>query len=114
MKRTLTVLVLPWGMLTAFLVQTQLAQGQEGEKLPAEGVWKIRWDGKIDGVLRNPEGPLQIKLSVRNNRITGSLTGDDTRWSGEVSGGKVVIVTLTQQGKKGYVSYYSGKLIKEG
>src|SRR5262249_49935483 len=100
---------------SGFLAPTQFAQGQGGKKplLPPDAVWIFRWDTKIDGVLRKPETHT-MKMSVRNNNITGSMSDDSSRWSGEIVAGKSVAVTLTQRGQKGYVAFHAGKVVKAG
>lgn len=86
--------------------------------LPAEGVWVMQYDDKIDGeVHAKPGDEVRWKLSVRNDRIAGSLAGkkdDDPanhRVSGEIVAGSPPIVSLRQDGPRGLVCYYTGKRV---
>ncbi len=86
--------------------------------LPAEAVWVMRYDDKLDGEVRaKPGGEVRWKFSVRNDRVSGSLAGmkesdpADHRLSGEVVAGKPPIVSLRQDGPKGLVCYYTGKRV---
>jgi hypothetical protein len=86
--------------------------------LPAEGVWVLRYDDKVDGELKaKPSSEVRWRLSVRNDRVAGSLDGikpgdpSDHRMSGEVAAGKPPVVSLRQDGPKGLVCFYAGKLV---
>jgi hypothetical protein len=86
--------------------------------LPAEAVWVMNYDDKIDGELHAKAGnEVRWKLSVRNDRITGNLAdkkdNDPTnhRLAGEIAAGKPPILTLRQDGPKGLVCYYTGKRV---
>lgn len=89
------------------------AQDRPKPLLPADAKWKHRWDGRLDGELKDTQ-ELVIEISVRNNRITGKF-GDQDRWTGEIvpGPGNFPIVTLRQD-HTDYVAVYSGKLVKEG
>jgi hypothetical protein len=86
--------------------------------LPPEAVWIMRYDDKLDGELHaKPGGEVMWKLSVRNNRIGGSLAGKkeadptDHHLTGEIVQGTPAIVSLRQDGPKGLVCYYAGKRV---
>ena len=78
----------------------------------------MRYDDKVDGELHaKPGSEVRWKLSVRNDRISGSLAdkkeSDPTnhRLAGEIVAGNPPIVSLRQDGPKGLVCYYTGKRI---
>jgi hypothetical protein len=86
--------------------------------LPAEAVWVMHYDDKLDGEVKpKPGGEVKWKLSVRNDRISGSLDGrkdadpTDHRLTGEVVTGNPPIVSIRQDGPKGLVCYYTGKRV---
>jgi hypothetical protein len=86
--------------------------------LPGEAIWVMRYDDKLDGELHaKPGGEVRWKLSVRNDRIAGSLAGmkeadpTDHHLAGEIVPGNPPIVSLRQDGPKGLVCYYTGKRI---
>ncbi len=86
--------------------------------LPVEAVWVMRYDDKLDGELHaKPGGEVRWKLSVRNDRIAGSLAGmkeadpSDHHLAGEIVPGNPPIVSLRQDGPKGLVCYYTGKRV---
>jgi hypothetical protein len=86
--------------------------------LPAEAIWVMRYDDKVDGELHaKPGSEVRWKLSVRNDRISGSLADkketDPTNHhlAGEIVPGNPPILTLRQDGPKGLVCYYTGKRI---
>jgi hypothetical protein len=89
--------------------------------LPAEAVWSMRYDDKLDGeVTGKPADAVRWMFTVRNDRIAGSLAGlkagdpSDHRIAGEVVAGKPAIVMLRQDGPRGLVCYYTGKRVDEG
>jgi len=89
--------------------------------LPAEAVWVMRYDAKLDGqVTGKPEDSVRWAFTVRNDRVSGSLAGlkagdpTDHRIAGEVVPGKPPIVMLRQDGPKGLVCYYTGQRVEEG
>jgi hypothetical protein len=89
--------------------------------LPAEAVWIMRYDAKLDGQVNGkPEDAVRWAFTVRNDRISGSLAGlkvgdpSDHRVAGEVVPGKPPIVMLRQDGPKGLVCYYTGQRVEEG
>ena len=93
-------------------------QEQPKSLLPAEAVWVMKYDDKLDGeVNAKPGGEVRWKLSVRNDRITGSLAGrkdadpNDHRIAGEIAAGNPPIVLLRQDGPRGLVCYYVGKRV---
>ena len=86
--------------------------------LAAEAVWVMRYDDKLDGELHaKPGGEVRWKVSVRNDRVAGSLAGlkegdpTDHRLAGEVAAGKPPLVCLRQDGPKGLLCYYTGKRV---
>lgn len=86
--------------------------------LPTEGVWVMHYDDKLDGELHaKPGGEVRWKLSVRNDRISGSLAGmkesdpTDHHLAGEIVQGNPPIISLRQDGPKGLVCYYTGKRV---
>jgi hypothetical protein len=86
--------------------------------LPAEAVWVMQYDDKVDGEVKaKPGSEVKWKLSVRNDRISGSLAGmkesdpNDHRVSGEIAPGMPPIASLRQDGPKGLVCYYTGKRV---
>jgi hypothetical protein len=87
--------------------------------LPTEAVWSMRYDDKLDGeVTGKPADAVRWSFTVRNDRIAGSLAGlkpgdpSDHRIAGEVVAGKPPIVMLRQDGPRGLVCYYTGKLVE--
>lgn len=84
--------------------------------LPAESVWVMRYDDKVDGeVHAKPGGEVRWQISVRNDRVSGSLAGKkeadaaNHHLCGEIAAGSPPIVSLRQDGPKGLVCYYVGK-----
>lgn len=89
--------------------------------LPAEAVWAMRYDAKLDGeVTGKPGDAVRWQFTVRNDRVAGNLAdhkpGDpaDHRIAGEVVPGSPPIIMLRQDGPKGLVCYYTGKRVEEG
>ena len=89
--------------------------------LPGEAVWVMRYDAKLDGeVTGKPADAVRWAFTVRNDRVSGGLAGlkagdpADHRIAGEVVPGRPPIVLLRQDGPKGLVCYYTGRLIEEG
>jgi hypothetical protein len=90
-------------------------------QLPAEAVWVMRYDDKLDGeVHAKPGGEVRWQVSVRNDRVAGRLAGKkeadptDHRMAGEVVAGKPGIVSLRQDGPNGLVCYYVGRRTAAG
>lgn len=86
--------------------------------LPAEAVWVMQYDDKLDGEVHpKPGGEVRWKLSVRNDRIAGSLAGTkdadpaNHHLAGEIATGSPPIVSLRQDGPRGLVCYYTGKRV---
>ncbi len=111
-------------LLTAALLAA-VAPAQEKEPpaplLPAEAVWVLRYDDKVDGELKaKPGAEVRWRLSVRNDRVAGSLAGlkegdpSDHRLAGEVVAGRPPVVSLRQDGPKGLVCYYAGTRAADG
>src|SRR3954471_21888028 len=105
------------GLLLLAAPLTLLAEGDPpaAPLLPAEGVWVLRYDDKVDGELKaKPGAAVRWRLSVRNDRVAGRLDGPkegdpaDHRMSGEAVAGKPPVVSLRQDGPKGLVCYYAG------
>jgi hypothetical protein len=82
-------------------------------------VWKLRWDDKVDGALRNPTEQ-RWKVTFKNNRITGvPLTDKGTvdrawRFSGTVTEGAVTVISWVEDGPKGASHHFLGHLRKDG
>lgn len=112
-------------VLIAILCSTtnSVSQSPETPKplLPQAGIWKMRYDGKVDGELSGKvSDDVQWKFAMRNNHVTGSLVGlkegdaSDHKIAGEVVEGKPAILFLRQDGPKGLVCFYSGKRLDDG
>jgi hypothetical protein len=89
--------------------------------LPAEAVWVMRYDAKLDGeVTGRPADAVRWAFAVRNDRVSGGLAGAksgdpaDHRVAGEVVAGSPPIILLRQDGPKGLVCYYTGKRVEGG
>jgi hypothetical protein len=81
----------------------------------------MRYDDKLDGeVTGKSADAVRWALTVRNDRISGSLAGlkagdpSDHRIAGEIVAGKPAIIMLRQDGPRGLVCYYTGKRVEEG
>jgi len=79
----------------------------------------MRYDSKLDGeVTGKPADAVRWALTVRNDRISGSLAdmkpGDpkDHRVAGEIVAGKPPIMLLRQDGPNGLVCYYTGRRVE--
>jgi hypothetical protein len=107
-------LVLVLGVLFLPVLQPTAAHGQDISKalLPSNGVWKARFDGRLDGELKGAREVSPIRITVRNNRI--SWREGDHVFAGEISAGTTPLVTIRQDGPNGFVAVHSGKLVKEG
>src|SRR3954451_21585649 len=86
--------------------------------LPAEAVWVMRYDAKLDGVVTGqPADAVRWAFAVRNDRVSGGLAGlkagapSDPRIAGEVVPGGPPIVLLRQDGPKGLVCFYTGRRV---
>jgi hypothetical protein len=97
-----------------------LATAEESPQplLPAESVWVMRYDDKLDGELHaKPGSEVRWKSSVRNDRIAGVLAdkkeNDPTNHhlAGEIAAGNPPIVSLRQDGPKGLICYYTGRRV---
>ena len=89
--------------------------------LPADGIWVMRYDDKLDGeVTGKLADAIRWAFVVRNDRVSGGLAGlkagdpTDHRVAGEVVAGTPPIVLLRQDGPKGLVCYYTGQRKMEG
>jgi hypothetical protein len=107
-------------MLVLALLASVSAAETPMPSLPGDAVWVMQYDDKLDGKTEGkPGSEVRWRLSVRNDRIGGSLAdlkvGDakDHRLAGEIANGKPPIVVLRQDGPNGLVCYYSGKRIEE-
>jgi hypothetical protein len=108
-------------ILLGLSISANLASRTEAEEtpkalLPSEAIWVMRYDDKVDGEVHSKSGgEVRWKLSVRNDRISGSLVGkkeadpSDHHISGEIVAGNPPIVSLRQDGPKGLVCFYIGK-----
>jgi hypothetical protein len=86
--------------------------------LPAEAVWVMRYDAKLDGEVTGlPADAVRWAFTVRNDRVSGGLADlkpadpTDHRIAGEVVPGGPPIVLLRQDGPKGLVCYYTGRRV---
>jgi hypothetical protein len=92
--------------------------------LTPDGVWKMRYDAKLDGQVlaeaKGDVGEVRWRCAVRNNRVSGSLAGlkendpSDHRLAGEIVDGKPAILFLRQDGPRGLVCFYTGKRSESG
>lgn len=112
-----------WLIRIAALILVAPAQADDASKplLPAEAVWAMRYDARLDGeVTGKPADAVRWAFTVRNDRVAGGLAGlragdpTDHRIAGEVVPGTPPIVMLRQDGPKGLVCYYTGKRVEEG
>ena len=119
MTHSLTVRIIA---TSAMLLVCSVALGDEPPKplLAPAGIWIMRYDSKLDGKLDdNSHGEVRWKIAVRNNRISGGLAEakekdpSDHRLAGEIAVGKPPIAFMRQDGPRGLVCYYSGKLVAE-
>ena len=108
-------------LVALVVVAPTLADDPPKALLPAEAVWVMRYDAKLDGeVTGKPTDAVRWQFTVRNERVAGNLAdrkpGDpaDHRIAGEVAPGSPPIVMLRQDGPKGLVCYYTGKRVDEG
>ena len=102
-------------------INTATSHDEPSVLLLREAVWSMRYDSKLDGeVTGNPADAVRWALTVRNDRISGSLAdmkpGDpkDHRVAGEIVTGKPPILLLRQDGPNGLVCYYTGRRVEEG
>jgi hypothetical protein len=125
MKARLLVCLLAACALSGAAFRQPPAQEKADDKslLPADAVWELRYDFKVDGELKDVnETKPRWRIVVVNNRITGVLAdakeGDTNmhRLTGEVVGGETPVVFLRQDGQKprGYVGFHTGLRVEEG
>jgi hypothetical protein len=95
-----------------------LADEAPSPLLPAEAVWVMHYDDKLDGELHaKPGGEVRWKLSVRNDRVAGSLADvketdpKNHHLAGEIVAGNPPILSLRQDGPKGLTCFYTGKRV---
>jgi hypothetical protein len=117
-KITGLVALLFFGLMTVVSAQEK---SDAKSFLGADGEWKERYDVVLDGEVKGETKEFRWKLSVRNLRITGipaefkeGDAGTDHRLSGEVVDGEVAVVSLRQDGPKGYVRFLNGKCSEKG
>jgi len=86
------------------------------QQLAQSGVWKMRYDSKLDGQVADKDaGEVRWQINVRNNRISGYMAdlkdGEASAHglAGEIVDGKPPIIFLRQDGPNGLVCFYSGK-----
>jgi hypothetical protein len=113
-----------WLVLFAILLirlETAVPQDDAKALMPHDAVWSMRYDSKLDGeVTGKPADAVRWALTVRNDRISGSLAGlkpgdpADHRVAGEIVAGKPPILLLRQDGPNGLVCYYTGRRVEEG
>jgi len=108
-------------LVALVVIVPALADDAPKAPLPAEAVWVMRYDAKLDGeVTGKPADAVRWRFAVRNDRVAGNLAdhkpGDpaDHRIAGEVALGSPPIVMLRQDGPRGLVCYYTGKRVDEG
>jgi len=95
--------------------------GPAEKRLLPDGIWRIRYDRKLDGKLSDDE-PIagRWQFTVINNQITGISAKPEerklNRSSGEIVPGKPPIVfwRMDSLGVKGYVWFSCGRLVEEG
>jgi hypothetical protein len=110
--------LLPLALAVAWAPRPSVRADDPAPLLPAEAVWVMHYDDKLDGEVKaKPGSEVRWKLSARNDRVSGSLAGlkesdpTDHRLAGEVVAGKPPVVALRQDGPKGLVCYYTGKRV---
>jgi hypothetical protein len=99
------------------LIQSRPASAAEGtEPLLTEGVWVMKYDDKLDAKVESkPDSDVRWKLTVSKDKVSGSLANARGHsLAGEVVQGKPPIIFLRQEGPRGLVCYYSGKLVEKG
>ena len=111
-------------LIQAGTYPTRLAQAQEPAKplLLPENTWKMRFDGQLDGVLKDPLEAPELTMTVRNNRIVATAMRGEIKdiMTGEIvpgADGGFPIIMLRQdgdKGPKGFVVFYTGRLVEEG
>jgi hypothetical protein len=106
---------LVFAIILAFVSFLPPAYGDDAPKqlLAADARWKMRFDFRLDGELKDAEETKSHRLTVRNNRITGRTVEGDSL-AGEIVDGEIPVVTLRQDGPEGFVCFYCGKRLKEG
>ena len=109
-----------WLVRLAALAAVAPAAAEDAPKplLPAEAVWVMRYDAKLDGEVTGlPADAVRWAFTVRNDRVSGGLADlkpadpTDHRIAGEVVPGGPPIVLLRQDGPKGLVCYYTGRRV---
>ena len=101
-------------------IPSAISHDEPSAPLLREAVWSMRYDSKLDGeVTGKPADAVRWALTVRNDRISGSLAGmkpgdpADHRVAGEIVAGKPPIMLLRQDGPNGLVCYYTGRRVEE-
>lgn len=89
--------------------------------MPSEATWVMKYDGNLDGGVKpKPGSEVRWRISVRNDKIAGSLADlkdDDLknhRLGGEFVSGKPSIICIRQDGPNGLTCFYTGKLSPKG
>lgn len=87
--------------------------GAKAEPLPASSQWKLHFDATLDGVVVSQQAAVPWEVATQNNRI--HVEGGAT-WvvNGELVDAKCPLVTLRQDGAKGFVAIYAGKRTEDG
>ena len=114
----LTCFVLP----CTFSQRPVSSQEPANPLLPPESTWKMRFDGQLDGVLKDPLETPAGTMTVRNNRIVATATRGEIKdtMTGEIvpaADGGFPIVMFRQDGDtkpKGFVVFYTGRLVEQG
>jgi hypothetical protein len=94
-----------------------VAGPKEGaEPLLSDGVWVMKYDDRLDGKVESkPDSDVRWRLTVSKDKVSGKLdNGKGHSLAGEVVDGKPPIIFLRQEGPRGLVCYYSGKLVENG
>lgn len=102
----------------AVVLQTPVLQAEDAKKvevepLPSLSHWKLHFDAMLDGVVIAGQAPVPWEVVAQNNRI--HVEGG-THWvvNGELVDAKCPVVTLRQDGAKGFVAIYAGKRTADG
>jgi hypothetical protein len=89
--------------------------------MPSEATWVMKYDSSLDGEVKpKAGGEVRWRISVRNDKIAGSLAelkDDDIknhRLGGEFVSGTPSIICIRQDGPNGLTCFYSGKLTPKG
>lgn len=86
---------------------------EKAASLPASSQWKLHFDATLDGVVIAGQAAVPWEVVAQNNRI--HVEGG-TSWvvNGELVDAKCPLVTLRQDGAKGFVAIYAGKRSEDG